>query len=34
MPWNSLPDYIRLLDKLPQFQKAIKTWLFKNVYES
>ena len=34
MLWNSLPGCIRLLDKLPQFKKAIKTWLFKNAYES
>ena len=33
MLWNSLPDCIRLR-KIIQFKKAIKTWLFKNVYES
>ena len=34
MLWNSLPNCIRLLVKLRQFKKAIKTWLFKNLYES
>ena len=29
MLWNYHLDYIRLLEKLPQFKKAIKTWLFK-----
>jgi len=30
--WNALPIPIRLLDTLPAFKRAIKTWLFNKAY--
>ena len=31
--WNSLPDFIRLLDDIGSFKSRLKTWLFKDAYK-
>ena len=32
--WNSLPDYLRKVDKLESFKKELKTILYKQAFES